>query len=95
MAWALTEPGSGSDAAGLQTTSVLKNGNYYLNGGKIFHHQRGRCRRHGGLCTVDKSLGHRGVSAYVVDQGNSRIPGEQAVGKDGYASLQHGGDALP
>ena len=35
-AWALTEPQSGSDAAGLQTTAKLENGEWVLNGAKRF-----------------------------------------------------------
>jgi len=35
-AWALTEPQSGSDAAGLQTTARLENGEWVLNGAKRF-----------------------------------------------------------
>jgi len=35
-AWALTEPQSGSDAAGLQTTAKLEKGEWVLNGAKRF-----------------------------------------------------------
>jgi alkylation response protein AidB-like acyl-CoA dehydrogenase len=35
-AWALTEPGGGSDAASLQTTATLRDGTYFLNGSKHF-----------------------------------------------------------
>src|ERR1700691_3385062 len=35
-AWALTEPGSGSDAAGARTTAVQKGDRYVLNGNKNF-----------------------------------------------------------
>ena len=35
-AWTLPEPGGGSDAAALQTTAVMREGNYFLNGNKIF-----------------------------------------------------------
>ena len=35
-AMAMTEPGAGSDALGLETKAVLKNGKYILNGAKTF-----------------------------------------------------------
>src|SRR5882757_3015390 len=35
-AWGLTEPGSGSDAAGARTTAVKKGDKYVLNGNKTF-----------------------------------------------------------
>ncbi|HYV67489.1 MAG TPA: acyl-CoA dehydrogenase family protein [Myxococcales bacterium] len=35
-AWGLTEPGSGSDAAGLRTTAVRKGKGWVLNGSKMF-----------------------------------------------------------
>ena len=35
-AWGLTEPGSGSDAAGLLTTAVRDGDDWLLNGAKIF-----------------------------------------------------------
>ncbi len=35
-AFALTEPSAGSDAASLKTTAVKKDGNYILNGSKVF-----------------------------------------------------------
>jgi alkylation response protein AidB-like acyl-CoA dehydrogenase len=35
-AWGLTEPGSGSDAAGLLTTAVRKGDHWLLNGTKMF-----------------------------------------------------------
>ena len=35
-AWALTEPGSGSDSAGMKTTAVKKGDSWVLNGSKMF-----------------------------------------------------------
>src|SRR6185369_5794682 len=35
-AWGLTEPGSGSDAAGMRTTAVKQGGKWILNGTKMF-----------------------------------------------------------
>ena len=68
-AWALTEPGSGSDAAGMQTTAVKEGDHYILNGTKNFI-------THGGvggtavvMAITDKSKGKKGISAFIVEKG--------------------------
>lgn len=66
-AWALTEPVSGSDAGGMQTTAALQGNRYALNGSKNFI-------THGSVGSVtvvmaitDKSKGKRGISALIVE----------------------------
>ncbi len=83
LAWALTEPGSGSDAAALQTTAVLRNGQYHLNGGKIFITNGDIADATVVFATVNKSLRHRGVSAYVVDRGTPGLQVHKQSGKMG------------
>ena len=67
-AFGLTEPGAGSDAAGQQTQAVYDEATdeYIINGGKIFTTNSGFAD----LCVVfaltDKSLGTKGISAFVV-----------------------------
>jgi alkylation response protein AidB-like acyl-CoA dehydrogenase len=67
-AWALTEPGSGSDAAALKTTAELQGDFYVLNGSKNFITHGGV----GGVCVVmaitDKTKGKKGISAFAVEQ---------------------------
>ena len=41
-AYALTEPGSGSDSAAMRTEARLDGDEYVLNGGEALHHERGR-----------------------------------------------------
>jgi alkylation response protein AidB-like acyl-CoA dehydrogenase len=65
-AWALTEPGGGSDAAALQTTATQRNGNYYLNGSKIFITNADVAESIVVFATQDRSQGYRGISAFVV-----------------------------
>ncbi len=68
-AWALTEPGSGSDAAGLRTTAVRKGDGWILNGNKTF------CTHAtiGGIAVVmaltNKNDPHHGVTAFVIEKG--------------------------
>jgi alkylation response protein AidB-like acyl-CoA dehydrogenase len=68
-AWALTEPGSGSDAAGLLTKAEKVDGGWVLNGSKTFITQGSV----GGCCVVlaRTSQGSKGagISAFIVDHG--------------------------
>jgi hypothetical protein len=68
-AWALTEPGSGSDAAGLKMTAVPKDGGWLLNGNKTFctHATVGDTAVI--ITLTDKSDPHHGCTAFVVEKG--------------------------
>jgi butyryl-CoA dehydrogenase len=68
-AFALTEPSAGSDAAGVQTTAVLSGDHYILNGSKIFITNGGVAGSVIVMAMTDKSKGHRGISAFVVEKG--------------------------
>lgn len=64
---ALTEPGSGSDAASIKTTAVKKGKNYIVNGDKIFI-SNGRLAEFYVVDVVtDPSKEYRGISTFVVD----------------------------
>jgi alkylation response protein AidB-like acyl-CoA dehydrogenase len=68
-AWALTEPGSGSDASAAKTTAVKKGDTYVLNGNKTFI-TNGRYADAAVIIAVtDKSKGTHGLSAFVVEKG--------------------------
>ncbi len=68
-AFALTEPGAGSDAASIQTTATLKNGDYYLNGQKMFITCGAIADMVIVLATTDRSLRSKGISAFLVHRG--------------------------
>ncbi len=68
-AWALTEPGSGSDASSLRTTARRDGDVYILNGSKSF-------TTHGGVGSVavvmavtNPERGKHGISAFVLEKG--------------------------
>src|SRR6476646_9179817 len=69
-AWALTEPGSGSDSAGLRTTARRDGDTWVINGTKMFITQGSV----GGFCVVlartnpDVSK-QKGITAFVVEHG--------------------------
>ncbi len=68
-AYALTEPGCGSDVGGIQTTA-RKDGDYYiLNGSKMFCSNGARASWAVVFATVDKNLGKAGHRAFVVEKG--------------------------
>lgn len=78
-AWALTEPGSGSDAAALRTVARREGGDWVLNGTKMFITQGSV----GGFCVVLARTNldappQRGITAFIVD---TNAPGYAASKK--------------
>ena len=72
LAFALTEPGAGSDAGGMTTTAV-KDGDYYiLNGRKTFITMAPLSDYAVIYAKTDMSKGTRGISAFIVDM---KLPG--------------------
>ncbi|WP_026691622.1 acyl-CoA dehydrogenase [Alteribacter aurantiacus] len=67
-AFALTEPGSGSDAAGLKTTAVKHGDSYILNGSKVFITNAGAASTYIVFAKTDSSAGVRGISAFIVEK---------------------------
>jgi butyryl-CoA dehydrogenase len=67
--FALTEPNAGSDVAALQTTATQRNGGYVLNGSKLFITNGAESDIAVVFATIDKSLRHRGITAFIVERG--------------------------
>jgi len=67
-AFALTEPGAGTDAAAGQTTAVLDGDEYVLNGSKIFITNGGYADLYIVTAMTDPSAGTRGISAFIVEK---------------------------
>lgn len=67
-AFGLTEPNAGTDAAGQQTTAVLVDDHYVLNGSKIFITNGGVAEVFIIFAMTDRSKGTRGISAFVVEK---------------------------
>jgi len=67
-AFALTEPGAGSDAAAMQTTAIKTDGHYVLNGAKLFTTNALEAQTFVVLATRDRSLRARGIDALVVER---------------------------
>jgi acyl-CoA dehydrogenase len=76
-AWALTEPGSGSDAAGMATTATRKGNEYVLDGTKAWISNGGIADHVIVYAKTDPAKGHKGISCFMVDKGT---PGFECVG---------------
>lgn len=85
-AWALTEPGSGSDAAGMRTTAVRKGDGWVLNGTKMFITQGSV----GGFCVVlastEPARKQKGITAFVVEHGTPGFRASKHLEKMGMRS---------
>jgi hypothetical protein len=68
-AWALTEPGSGSDAASARTTAEKKGDRYVLNGNKTFITNGSYADVAVVIAITDRSKGTHGLSAFAVEKG--------------------------
>ena len=66
-AFALTEPGAGSDAASLSLSARRDGDAYLLNGTKIWITNAGEAARYVVFATVDRSKGKNGITAFVVE----------------------------
>ena len=67
-AFGLTEPGAGTDAAMQKTTAEDKGDHWVLNGTKIFITNAGFADTFVVFAMTDKSLGTKGISAFIVER---------------------------
>jgi alkylation response protein AidB-like acyl-CoA dehydrogenase len=66
-AYALTEPGSGSDAAAMRTEARREGDEYVLNGSKRFITNAGVADLYVVFAKTDARTGHEGISAFIVE----------------------------
>ncbi len=67
IAYALTEPGSGSDSAAMRTEARREGDEYVLNGSKRFITNAGVAELYTVFAKTDPDAGHAGISAFVVE----------------------------
>ena len=76
-AWALTEPGSGSDAGAMRTRATLEGDVWVIRGDKQFITQGSTAGTYVIMASTDPGQGTKGISAFIVER---ETPG-LAVGK--------------
>ena len=85
-AWGLTEPGSGSDAAGMRTTATRKGDCWVLNGGKTFITNGTYADCALVMAVTDREKGTRGgISGFLVEKGT---PGFRSGKKENKLGLR-------
>jgi alkylation response protein AidB-like acyl-CoA dehydrogenase len=67
-AYALTEPGSGSDSAAMRSEARRDGDEYVVNGSKRFITNAGVADLYTVFAKTDPSLGHDGISAFLVEK---------------------------
>ena len=67
-AYALTEPGAGSDVAAMRSTAVKQGDKYILNGTKMWITNAGVAEWFFVVAYTDKAAGHKGMSAFLVEK---------------------------
>jgi alkylation response protein AidB-like acyl-CoA dehydrogenase len=70
-AWALTEAGSGSDAAAMRTTARRDGQQWILNGSKQFITHGAIGGTVVAMAVTDRRLGRKGISAFVIERGTA------------------------
>ncbi len=85
-AWALTEPGSGSDAAGMKSTAVRQGDRWVLNGTKTFITQGTVGQVFVVLALTQRKRRQRGVTAFILEKGMKGFSQRPIHGKLGMRS---------
>jgi acyl-CoA dehydrogenase len=90
-AFALTEPGAGSDASAIRTRATREGDHYVLNGNKVFITNGGEADVYCVFATTDPTAGSHGITAFLVERDT---PGfivgkkEKKMGLNGSATCQ-------
>jgi len=83
----LTEPGVGTDAGALQTTARRRGDRYILNGQKIWISLADIADHFLVFATLDRSKGHRAITAFIVERG---FPGVSTATLHGKLGIRAG-----
>lgn len=90
-AYALSEPGAGSDAGSLRTIARRDGGTYVLDGAKTFITNAPIADLFTVFATVDPAQGSKGITAFVVERGMPGLevgPNEEKMGLHGSTTAQ-------
>lgn len=81
--FALTEPGAGSDVAGIGTRAAKVEGGWCLNGSKIWISNAPLAEFFVVFAKTDVRAGHRGITAFIVERGSPGLSIGRPMGKLG------------
>jgi butyryl-CoA dehydrogenase len=86
----LPEPNAGSDPSGMETTAVADGDHWVLNGHKIWISNGGVAGLAIVFAQTDRSKGHRGIGAFLVDRGTPGFSTRDMHGKLGLRASNTG-----
>jgi butyryl-CoA dehydrogenase len=86
----LTEPNAGSDPSGMETTAVADGDQWRLNGRKVWISNGGVAGLSIVFAQTDKSKGHRGIGAFLVERDAPGFSSRDMHGKLGLRSSNTG-----
>ncbi len=89
-AYALTEPGSGSDSAAMRSEARREGDEYVINGAKRFITNAGVASVYVVFAKTEPTAGHSGISAFVVEADAPGILGRADRAEDGHQGLDDG-----
>ncbi|TFJ93388.1 acyl-CoA dehydrogenase [Lentibacillus salicampi] len=90
-AFALTEPGAGSDVANMTTRAVKDGDHYILKGSKMFITNGGYAGTYVTFARTSDETGSKGISAFIVEQGTPGLEigkPEKKMGLHGSSTVQ-------
>jgi acyl-CoA dehydrogenase len=97
-AFALTEPGSGSDVAAMETAARLSGGGYVVDGAKTYISNGGIADYYVLFARTGEAPGAKGVSAFLVDRGAEGLDDSErirVIAPHPLATLRFNGMRLP
>ncbi len=83
-AWALTEPGGGSDAGAMRSVARKDEGKWRLNGNKYFITNGSRADILVIMASIDPSMGKKGIGAFIVAGGTPGLQSGKNIDKLGF-----------
>ena len=91
ICFATSEPLAGSDVAGMRCKAEKSGGDYILNGTKYWITNAGVADYFSIFATVDASLGHKGIAAFLVEKGQDGVTTGLSIPKLGQRSSNTAG----
>jgi acyl-CoA dehydrogenase len=80
-AFALTDPGSGSDVANMESAATEQDGGYTLSGGKTYISNGGIADFYVLFARTGQAPGAKGISAFLVDSDAPGVPSRAEAGR--------------